>query len=293
MPRPLDHIVHAVVDLDGAADFYRKLGFTVGARNRHSWGTHNYLVQLDGFYVEILTVAEPELIERDAEHAALARYIGAFHRDAIARGQGLTMLLLQSEDVAGDATTFARAGIGQSAELTFTRQGQQSDGAIVTHGFSLAFAADPMSPHTGFGIARRHNSAKFWNKTLQAHPNSAHDVHGVVLVADHPTDHYIFLEAYAGQRALHSTSIGLTAETPRGAIEVVEPISFADRFGVTLDLEGDAMTLAALRIGVSWRERVESHLKDNAIPYERRGKAVIVKPDHAFGATLVFEAESE
>ena len=28
------------------------------------------------------------------------------------RGQGLTMLLLQSEDVAGDAAAFARAGIG-------------------------------------------------------------------------------------------------------------------------------------------------------------------------------------
>jgi hypothetical protein len=293
MPRPLDHIVHAVVDLDGAADFYRKLGFTVGARNRHSWGTHNHLVQLDGFYIEILTVAEPELIERDAEHAGLARHFGAFHRDAIARGQGLTMLLLQSDDVAGDATAFARAGIGQSAELIFTRQGQQSDGTVTTHGFSLAFVTDPMSPHTGFAIARRHNSAKFWNKALQAHPNSAHDVHGVVLVADNPTDHYIFLEAYTGQRALHSTSIGLRAETPRGAVEVVEPISFSDRFGVTPHVEGDAMTFAALRIGVSWRERVESHLKDNAIPYERRGKAIVVKPDHAFGATLVFEAESE
>src|SRR5436305_15330443 len=172
MPRALDHIVHAVVDLDGAAAFYRKLGFTVGARTRHSWGTHNYLVQLDGFYVEILTVAEPELIERDAEHAGLARYFGAFHRDAIARGQGLTMLLLQSDDVAGDAAVFARAGIGQSAELTFSRQGQQSDGTVTTLGFSLAFVVDPMSPLTGFAIARRHNSAKFWNKALQAHPNS-------------------------------------------------------------------------------------------------------------------------
>jgi hypothetical protein len=53
------------------------------------------------------------------------------------------------------------------------------------------------------------------------------------------------------------------------------------------------MTLAALRIGVSWRERVESLLKANAIPFEQRGKAAIVKPEDAFGATLVFEAESE
>ena len=293
MPRALDHIVHAVEDLDGAAEFYRKLGFTVGPRNRHSWGTHNYLVQLEGFYIEILTVAEPDLIERDAEHAALARHFGAFHRDAISRGQGLAMLLLQSDDVAGDAAAFARAGIGQSAELTFTRQGQQSDGTMTTHGFSLAFATDPLSPDTGFAIARRHNSAKFWSKALQAHPNSAHDAHGVVLVADNPTDHHIFLETYTGQRALHSTSMGLTARTPRGTIEVVEPVAFADRFGVTPHVEGDAMSLAALRIGVSWRERVESHLNAGGIAYERRGSTLIVRPDTALGATLVFEAESE
>ena len=54
----LDHLVHAVRDLDAAAELYRRLGFTVGARNRHAWGTHNYLVQTPGFFVEVLTVAE-------------------------------------------------------------------------------------------------------------------------------------------------------------------------------------------------------------------------------------------
>ena len=60
MPRGLDHVVHAVGDLEGAAGLYRRLGFTVGARNRHSWGTHNHVVQLPGFFIELLTVAEPE-----------------------------------------------------------------------------------------------------------------------------------------------------------------------------------------------------------------------------------------
>ncbi len=62
MSRGLDHIVHAVHDLAAAADFYRRLGFAVGSRNRHPWGTHNHIVQLDGFFVEILTVAEPDLL---------------------------------------------------------------------------------------------------------------------------------------------------------------------------------------------------------------------------------------
>jgi catechol 2,3-dioxygenase-like lactoylglutathione lyase family enzyme len=84
MPRGLDHIVHAVRDLDAAAEFYRRAGFTVGARNRHPWGTHNHIVQLEGFFIEILTVAEPELLDRDTEHRELARLFGAFNRDSIA-----------------------------------------------------------------------------------------------------------------------------------------------------------------------------------------------------------------
>jgi catechol 2,3-dioxygenase-like lactoylglutathione lyase family enzyme len=59
MPHGLDHIVHAVRDLDAAAEFYSSAGFTVGARNRHSWGTHNRIVQLKNGYIEILEVAEP------------------------------------------------------------------------------------------------------------------------------------------------------------------------------------------------------------------------------------------
>jgi Glyoxalase-like domain len=44
MPHGLDHIVHAIRDLDAAAEFYARAGFTVGARNRHAWGTHNRIV---------------------------------------------------------------------------------------------------------------------------------------------------------------------------------------------------------------------------------------------------------
>lgn len=80
MPGGLDHIAHAVRDLDAAAEFYQRAGFTVGARNRHPWGTHNRLVQLRDFYVEILEVAEPEKIPPHGArvHSRLARFIGIF-----------------------------------------------------------------------------------------------------------------------------------------------------------------------------------------------------------------------
>ena len=77
MPHGLDHIVHAVRDLDAAAEFYLRAGFTVGGRNRHPWGTHNRIVQLKNCYIEILEVAEPEKI---VPHAARSFSFGAFHR---------------------------------------------------------------------------------------------------------------------------------------------------------------------------------------------------------------------
>ena len=84
MPRGLDHIVHAVSDMDAASEFYVRAGFTVGSRNRHPWGTHNRIVQLKNCYIEILEVAEPELI---VPHAHRLFSFGAFNRDfCAARG---------------------------------------------------------------------------------------------------------------------------------------------------------------------------------------------------------------
>ena len=58
MTRRIDHLVVAVHDLDQAGSFYQRLGFQVGARNRHPWGTENRLVQLPSSFIELITVGE-------------------------------------------------------------------------------------------------------------------------------------------------------------------------------------------------------------------------------------------
>jgi len=90
MPHGLDHIVHAVRDLDAAAEFYRDAGFTVGARNRHPWGTHNRIVQLKNCYIEIL---ESPSLRRSCQHGARSFSFGAFNRDFLARTR-ISMLIL-------------------------------------------------------------------------------------------------------------------------------------------------------------------------------------------------------
>ena len=98
MPRGLDHIVHAVRNLDASADLYRRLGFTVGARNRHPWGTHNHIVQFPGCFIELLTLAEPDKLGSDG----FSTLFGAYNRDFLQRDEGLSVLILESKNAHAD-----------------------------------------------------------------------------------------------------------------------------------------------------------------------------------------------
>lgn len=287
MSRGLDHIVHAVADLDAAADFYRRAGFKVGARNKHPWGTHNHVVQLNNVYIEILAVAEPEKIE---PHGARSFSFGAFHYDFLKHGQGLDMILLGSSDARADARSFEAAGIGNFEVFDFARQGSKPDGTPVKLAFSLAYARDPQSPHVAFAACQHHFPENFWNPAFQTHANGASGVSGAVLVARNPADHRIFLEAFAGVRDLHASPTGVSAQTPRGDIEIVVPASFHDRFGVMPDIGGEGASLKGLRLTVSDIETAGGILTAGGIASHRHMGCLVVPPEAAFGATLIFEA---
>jgi catechol 2,3-dioxygenase-like lactoylglutathione lyase family enzyme len=287
MPGGIDHIAHAVRDLDAAAEFYQRAGLTVGARNRHSWGTHNRLVQLKDFYIELLTVAEPEKI---VPHGARSFSFGAYHQDFLGMREGLSMLLLNSSNAIDDAQSFEGAGIGISKVFEFGREGTKPDGTVVKLAFSLAFARDPASPNVRFAACQHHFPENFWNPAFQTHANGAQRVLGAVLVADNPTDHHIFLKAFTGVRDLHSSSIGVRAHTANGDIDIMEAVSFRDQFGVSLAIDSEGMMLRGLRIGVENVDYVETLLAKNGIGSQRHDGRLVVPPEVAHGATLIFEA---
>jgi hypothetical protein len=290
MPHGLDHIVHAVRDLDAAAEFYRRAGFTVGARNRHAWGTHNRIVQLKNCYIEILEVAEPEKI---APHGTRSFSFGAFNRDFLARGEGFSMLILNSSDAADDARSFEAAGIGGFKVLEFAREGAKPDGTPVKLAFSLAFAADPASPNLRFAVCQHHFPEDFWDPAFQSHANGARAVAGAAMVADHPTDHHIFLKAFTGVSDLHSSSIGVRARTGNGDIEIMEQVAFRDQFGVSPDVNGEGMTLKGLRFEVTDIAQVETLHRQAKIASRRHVGRLIIPPDAGCGATLIFETAKE
>src|SRR3979411_2069218 len=147
MRQGADPFVHAVHDLDATGELYRRAGFTVGARNRHPWGTHNQIVQFPGVFVELIAIGEPELI---VPPPAGSFSFGGFTRDFLGCGEGLSMLVLEGKGAAADLAAFRKAGIGHFAQFDFAREAKRPDGSTVKVAFSLAFANDPKAPDTGY-----------------------------------------------------------------------------------------------------------------------------------------------
>ncbi|MGH6683917.1 MAG: VOC family protein [Pseudolabrys sp.] len=243
MPRGLDHIVHAVRDLDAAATLYRSLGFTVGARNRHPWGTHNYIVQLPDFFIELLTLAEPDKLGDDG----FSRLFAAYNRDFLARHEGLSMLILESHDARADETAFNVAHVAASDVMKFEREARRPDGTAVKVGFSLAFAEDKLAPEIHFAACQQHYPENFWNPAFQKHANGAERVESVVMVADDPSRHRDFLLAFTGAATARDSSDGFAIDLPRGVITLTTPAAFERRFGMPAPDASRGARLAALR----------------------------------------------
>jgi catechol 2,3-dioxygenase-like lactoylglutathione lyase family enzyme len=287
MPRGLDHIVHAVRNLDAAADLYRRLGFTVGARNRHPWGTHNHIVQFPGFFIELLTLAEPDKLGSDG----FSTLFGAYNRDFILRGEGLSVLILESKDAHADESDFRAAGILTAPTMRFEREGKRPDGALVKVAFSLTFTNDKGAPDIRFVTCQHHYPENFWNPAFQRHVNGVTDFIGVVAVAKQPEHHAHFFGIFAGGPSTASDD-GFAITTPRGRIDMLTPVAFTRRFGVKAPDVSAGPRLAALRFSVADMSVLEAIPEQAGIAGVSAGNPTVVGSGDAMGAVLIFEPQA-
>jgi hypothetical protein len=284
MARGIDHIVHAVHDLDGAAALYRGLGFTVGTRNKHPWGTHNYIVQFAGCFIELLAVAEPALVP---EHTPGHFSFGAFNRDFLTHDAGLSMLVLEGRGQA-DLTDFEKAGIANGSLFDFEREARRPDNTPIKVAFTLAYARDAAAPQIGLFTCQQHYPENFWNPAFQKHANSVTGIAGAVIVAEAPTQHRQFIESFAGASAV-STADGLSVATPRGSVDIILPDVFIRRYGVSApDMSGGAR-LAAIRLAAPGAGLLQAVPELAGIAGLYAGNAAVIGREDAMGAVLVFE----
>ena len=169
--RGIDHLVLAVRDLDAAATYYEGLGFTLTPQAQHPFGTGNRLVQLQGGFLELLSVTEPDWI---SEAAPGAFSFGAYNRDYLAAREGMSMIALQSGSWENDRADFEAAGLALPEPFSFSRMAAQPDGSEVEMGFDLTFVPRDAAPDAMFFTCQhRHAPTHFYKPDYQRHANGA------------------------------------------------------------------------------------------------------------------------
>ena len=287
MPRAIDHLVFAARDLDAQAALFGRLGFQVGPRNRHPWGTRNHIVQFGTTFLELISTGPDFQAPVDPDPHLLS--FPVFIHDYLVRREGFAMLALASEDARADQAAFKAAGIGDFDSFHFERQARSPDGVQTTVAFTLAFARTAAMPLAGFFTCRQHNPENFWNRASQIHPNGVTDVTGLVIVAENPADHAEFLSGFTGQREMLATSMGLDIRLARGQrIDVLTPQAAAFRMGCAA--QGPAMDaqLAIACLQTSDLAALRACLEAGAIPHEACKDGIAVAPADAGGVGLVF-----
>lgn len=287
----LDHLVIVAHDLEKLADKYRRLGFQVGAQNRHDWGTLNHIVQFDGCFLELL--APEDGFQRPAAGSPVAQFVDTIV-DYLAQREGLAMMVLEGFDAQVDHKAFKAAGIGFPETFYFARQARRPDGEAVEVAFSLAFAKNHATRDAGFFVCQQHAPEMFWNPAFQRHDNGTLGIGRIIFASEQPEQHTSFFEAYTGVRGEGRTGSRLRYQMARSAIEIMTPTDCAGIIGATALPKGlDTPQFVAIDFDVEDPARVVAILIENDIAFEKREGKVVVPAASALGVAIMFSGATQ
>jgi hypothetical protein len=283
--RPIDHLVLCVHDLDAARRVYERLGFALTPKALHPFGTANSLVQLQGNFLELLAVADRNLIKVVGKGEFT---FAAFNERFLAEREGMSMLVFASDDARRDQREFAAAGLDTYAPFDFSRRAVLPDGSAVTVGFSLAFVTERRMPDAAFFVCQQHAPQYFWKPEYQRHRNGALAVDEVVMVAPDPASFANFFAKLQPGGALERRDSGFRVETARGAVTVLDPAAFLARFPDGGALAQGTPHFAAYRLRVADLAMTEALLRTSGVAAHRRGATIQIGPAESFGVILEF-----
>jgi len=281
--RAFDHIVLVARDLDAQARLFEQLGFTLTPLAQHPWGTANRLVQMQGVFLELLSLGSIAIEPPAAGHFSF----GAFTRDYLARREGIAMLVLRTTDAATDRAQWRSRGLETYELFDFSRSATLPDGRSVTVAFTLCFVTDPQMPEALFFVCQQHYPENFWKPEFQVHANGATGVATVWMAAAQPHRHASFCARLTDERAVRMDGNAVHVAMQNGALIVADPADLATQFSGQVDAavtEGPRFVGLAVTVDVARTRLIVGQV---GLSVEDDGHALRLGPDKAFGTTLV------
>lgn len=284
MSRGIDHLVLCVQDLKKAADVYQRLGFTMTPQAQHPFGTGNIIAQLDGFFLEVLSVTEPENIpEADGQNFSF----GAFNRDYLRTREGFSMLVLDSTDETQDRVEYVDKNLHVFEPFEFKRLAKQPDGSSQTVGFSLTFVDDPALPEMAFFTCKQWRPDLFWKPDYQSHANGALNIAETYVVSNNPESAGQFFDAFSGGERVSSPDGVTRTTTARGDLVSMTPAVFAQHYpGAIADDETRGAYFAGFKLHVRNLDETRKCWTENGISFEETDEVLWIKPENGFGCVI-------
>ena len=287
MTRRFDHLVLCAEDLDRARQFYDAIGFTLTPRARHPFGTANSLVQLQGNFLELLSIADPALIPK-VEPGKFS--FAAYNEIFLKKREGFSMLVFATSDAAADAAEFKKNRLSDYDVFHFGRQATLPDGSKAQVDFSLAFVTSPAMPEAAFFTCQQHAPQYFWRPEFQRHANGAIRIVEAVMSAARPDEHKSFLEPLM-QAPARVSSAGLSIGEGGERLTVLNHAGLAARFPeIPHSDSGDAPRLEAYGIEVADLDAAKALLTSASVAFRSTPRSLVVPPSAAFGAAIEFKA---
>jgi hypothetical protein len=254
------------------------LGFTLTARGQHPFGTGNTIIQLQGNYLELLSVTVPQDVP---EHTADRFSFATFNRDYLARHEGFSMVVFDTPDARADVLAWRKAGLHTYEAVDFSRMAKLPNGDEMRVAFSLAFVRNPAAPW----LAPSHVNI---TRPATTHNRNSRSTRMMLLRSERcgssamPRKPGRLLSSLDGIQNVQDEDGRSTLKTSTGDLVLATPHAFVDVFGVAPPNATDAPCLVGLVVGCRSLEAFRS------AGLAKAGDLYVVPPERLFGAALAF-----
>ena len=170
----LDHVIIAVTDLEASAERWRKHGFTVTPRGRHTGkSTGNYCIMFENSYIELLGIVDrslpiPDFAPRSAE------------------SEGMTGIVFAHNGVETVISSLDTNGIKHSGAQQLERDLELPSGTVRPRFTNVFLHPEDLPGFQCFFC--QHETPELTRKEAEwmSHPNGASDITEVFLVEPEP-----------------------------------------------------------------------------------------------------------
>ncbi len=284
----LDHLVLPVADLGVARERLTALGFTVAPDGHHPFGTSNCCVYFEnGTFLEPLAVTDQAAADR-----AVADQNMFVARDRLFRSvegeEGLSALVLATDDAEADHDEFARVRISGGPVLQFSRAFVDAAGRSDEAVFRLAFATDSQADGCYFFTCQRVRSPKVDRSALQRHANGVIRPRVTYWSADELTEKLRFWRDFLGLPPMEADTERLWFVTEEGWHIIASDEHLWARHGIEPDYRDPGMRGRAIEFECQDLQRIRQLLDAGGVGHQVRGELIVVPPAPGQGVTFIF-----